>query len=267
MGTMLVCIIGNLRGGDRPVASLKEHILDPFNADLALCIGRCGDHPYKRLAKYVWEFDEPKDWSVIWDEVGTDWRKIERDLRSGFWGGIEEVGSGAIVFAFRYMLKKYLEENDLVSQYDTFVITRSDHIYVDNKMPTSPGVHIPWGEDHGGITDRHMVVDARHVIRALSVLEYINNELPIIGNKNAERVLKDHLVHSDLKIKRYRRNMFIVARKDEQTRWRGATKHFEGDLYLKYPSEYDAAQGNLRHKLRCAWNFFVHLHLKISGQR
>jgi hypothetical protein len=265
---MLVCIIGNLRGGDRPVASLKKHILDPFHADLALCIGSCEDHPYKQIAKYVWEFDEPEDWSAIWDEVGTDWRKIERDLHSGTWGGIGEAkGSGAVIFAFRYMLKRYLQENELLSDYDTFVITRSDHIYVNDKMPISPGVHVPTGQDHGGITDRHMVVDASRVIQVLSILEYINDELPVIGDKNPEKVLKDFYAYLGLTINRYRRNMFCVARKNEQTRWRGPTKHFEGDLYFKYPAEYDEAQGNLRHRLRCLWDVFVRLYLRIRGQR
>jgi hypothetical protein len=242
--------------------------LDPFHADLALCIGACEDHPLKRIAKYVWEIDEPEDWSVIWDEVGTDWRKIQRDLQTGFWGGIEGPGSGAIVSAFRYLLKKRLIENDLVSQYDTFVITRSDHMYVDSKFPTTPGfVHIPTGQNHGGVCDRFMVIDAANVIPALSMLEYINGELPDMADKTPERMLKELLDHAGLKIKRFRRNMFLVARKDEQTRWRKGRQHLEDDLYLKYPAEYDEAQGNWRHKLRCVKELFIHLYLNIRGQR
>ena len=235
---MLVCIIGNLRGGNAPVESLNEHVLKPFNADLALCIGKCEDHQYKHIAKYIWEFDEQEDWSAIWDEVGTEWRNIKRNLESGMWGGIEGPGSGAIIFAFRYLLKKMILENDLTSKYDMFMITRSDHMYTNNQTPCSLGIHIPTGQDYGGITDRHIIIDSNKVIQSLSILEYINNELPNIGKHNPEQLLKKFYKFSQFHINRFPRNMFTVMRKNEQTRWRKVGEHFKDDLYLKYPEEY-----------------------------
>lgn len=35
---MVACIIGNLRAGDKPLASLKKKVPVPFDADPALCI-------------------------------------------------------------------------------------------------------------------------------------------------------------------------------------------------------------------------------------
>ena len=69
---VLVVIIGEARAHELTFALFKQNVLDPLGADLALCVGsprqQDDDNPFYAHAKHVWEFPEPTDWAVPFDQ-------------------------------------------------------------------------------------------------------------------------------------------------------------------------------------------------------
>ena len=178
----LVIIMGNVRGGEDGWQSLYKHVLDNNSADLALIVGET-PKKYQNSslfdrARYHWSFEEFDDWADAMDLVnGTEWRKTLLPRIHPEWGLLGGItghsGSGGVIFMIRWFLSQCLQEHDLAHAYDRFVITRSDHLYwADHDLSKlDPNyMWIPGGESYGGMTDRHLVVSAQHVIPALDVL-------------------------------------------------------------------------------------------------
>ena len=276
MSKILVCIIGNLRGGELPVKMMKKHLLDPFNADLALCIGdRFNDDNsgYMSLAKYTWIHTEPveKDgWGKIFDEVGSEWRNIRPKSKRmiGLLGGLNKnaSGSGGIIFSFRHWLKKKLLENDLLSKYDYFIVTRSDHVFINSHFKFDPvSICIPEGEGYSenGITDRFCIVHRDNIIKSLEILEYINIKNSIIG-MGCEDTLYHFYRSIKLPIELFKRNMFSVMQIGEHStivpsneRKIGKyTRKLKDNLYAKYPDEYNDCEKNYKTDLKNVSNLF-----------
>lgn len=260
----LVCLIGDARGSHIAWDSLYKHVLDPLCADLALLFGKvsaCQKEScslYSR-AKYVWEFDEPEDWGVFYDQIaneqgGAPWRDaIASTCAEGLWGGVihndvVQVGSGAITFVLRYMLSKELRNIDADQVYTTIILTRSDHLYLDDHPKLdNEYIWVPHGEDWWGVTDRHHVFSSSLAMEMLSVAQWFLTHLDLVKSEqmshvNTESVLLLFLRKTGLnsRVRRFNRCMATVSSPTDATRWRTGTVEVPGHpgLKFKYPHEY-----------------------------
>lgn len=267
----LVILMGNLRGGELAWKSLHENVLDANNADLALMIGEPRNKVdeektrnsslYKR-ARHHWTFPEYDDWADAIDLInGSAWREKVPPymLETGtILGGVKMkkfAGSGAVIFMIRYFLSQELVNHGMLKRYDRFVITRSDHYYYckhDLSQLDNNYMWLPEGQNHGGITDRHLVVNSTMVIRALDILP------PVIKNPESYKALlkyrsgnPERLINRrwrDLRlhrfVKRFPRMMFTCAVDGDTTRWQPKTSYKVPELgiYLKYRQEFFSAK-------------------------
>jgi len=250
----IIVLLGNARGGEEAWETMYKNLVTPHDADLALLFGEA-EHEgslYEK-AKYVWEIEEYDNWRTYYEKVcKTDtWERIfEAYCRSGLSGGIDgHRGSGAIIFAFRHFLKT---KRNILEQYDRIILTRSDHYYLrEHPILNLEYVWVPKGEDYRGITDRHHVFSPSMIDQVLGVVEFLDDPetyrlLENCGFRcNPEMVLWAMFKKNGVsrKIRRFPRNMFSVARKNEQTRWRRGSTLMPGSttLYLKASSEYQEA--------------------------
>lgn len=253
---ILVILMGNARGGEDTWHSMYKHLLEPLNADLALCFGETQDHSSSLYtkAKFVWEIPEFSDWSEyyikncsgVWEENFT------KCSSKGTAGGIKNyIGSGAIVFAFRHYIKNNYK--DVMKEYDQIILTRSDYFYIaDHPILESDYFWIVEGQDWGGISDRHHVFSSKDIDDVLGIVEFLDSydSLNIIRDDNAETVLDKYYNFCGIskKIKRFKRTQFTVALSTDSTRWCKGTKKMPGNdnLLLKYIDEYEQTIENVR---------------------
>ena len=257
----LVVIMGNSRGGTLAWKSMISNLIKPFNADLALVMGEGEeDNLLYKTCKFVKTVPEYEDWGECIDLIQKDsniidhdWRKNmihEKTLKSGLWGGMKYNNqtlscSGAIIFCFRYFVKKMIEENNLLEKYDRFIITRSDHYYdyehridLDNSF-----TWIPQGEDYGGVTDRHIILNNKNVIKSLEVISWCleKSKKNIKMTENPEHTLKTFYTDIGLftNIKRYERSFFTIKRDTDMSRWGKSNRYIKRlGVYTKYDREY-----------------------------
>lgn len=216
---VLVIVYGTLRGGVLAWESFSEHVLDYYKADLAL-LTPVNEHNYfDGRIKYDWRFDEREDWSKVFDEtagnefVKTNWRSLcdghEALVLEGMLSGCTTSGlknSGGIQLAMRELSRRHIEELRLNQQYDFFIFTRSDFLYVCLPPPISlltsgmNQVLIPKGEAYGGYSDRLAIVPAGLILQMLNItVDVVNNFNEWIdifdlhrGGKDASPLYRDH---------------------------------------------------------------------------
>jgi hypothetical protein len=131
----LVVILCETRAWEITSDEFFRNVIDPLNADLALCVGdseREADNPFYECAKYTWKFPEPIDWGDAYESAtgNRNWEAL-LTLHEQFFGGIkhaksQNLGSGAIIMFFRYLLGARLAEEGLLESYDWLIVTRSD---------------------------------------------------------------------------------------------------------------------------------------------
>jgi hypothetical protein len=163
----------------------------------------------------------------------------------------EHPGSGAIQIFYRWYLLKNLIDNNLIDEYDRFVITRSDYIY---QLPhpkvermNSNNIWIPNGEKYDGYTDRHVVLSKTNIIFYLNIFNNMvqksNQYFMKMKNKNnwnIEQLIKFHLQQNNVEylIKEFPYVMYTCRNHNGTTRWNVGTYNEQLDYYVKYPSEY-----------------------------
>jgi hypothetical protein len=181
-GRTLVVILCQTRAWELTYESFQKNVIHRLNADLALCVGAGeAENPLYRDAKYVWAVEEPGDWAKAFDRAaGTeDWKAL-LELDEMLLGGIEsdefpQVGSGAIILWFRHVLAECLADQDVMSNYEWLIVTRSDFLWECPHPPTSlldsGRIYVLDGEQYGGVSDRHHVVPRGLVAGYLSIVE------------------------------------------------------------------------------------------------
>lgn len=271
----LVVILAETREADKTFENFKKNVLDPLKADLAVCIGVKKGQPPKDLfvthAKYRFYYPEPDDYATAFDEAAAviaqqnpeletffPWRDF-LDIKDQFLGGIkhpskEHPGSAGILIFFRWFLLQNILENGLLQEYDFFVITRSDHMYVlphPSMEFSNEKISIPTGEGYGGLTDRHVVLPRKFVVPYLDILtKMVTNGQNYIQKMrsnslwNLERFIKFHLCnHGILKhVQLFPRIMYAMRSEGGSTRWVSGQFSQQHGYYIKYPSEYQEAE-------------------------
>jgi hypothetical protein len=268
----LVVLIGNLRCGELAWTSLYANLLEwnnrrntsiPHTLDLALVIGEDVPSVYQNAslfarAKYVFSHAEfGDDWSAALDMIDPSWKvKVAPllDSSSIVLGGVRYKdwhGSGAISFWIRWFLSQKLLEHDLVSRYDRFVITRADNFYMcphDLSVLDPRFIWVPFGQDFGGITDRHLIVPSQYVLSALNVLPGLFQDPAVypelsLDLYNPEQLLRDRWKQEGLYeeyVQRFPRMMFTCGNPtfDDSTRWKVPGELVEEGVRKKYRKEY-----------------------------
>lgn len=186
----LVIVICQTRAHKTTWNSFKTQVLDSLGADLALCVSKSDSTDmFRENAKYVWEYDDYLDWITAYDNVQaelgvtTPWKhtlNVDPGRDSCLFGGIRHphtVGSGAVLFYYRWRALQNIRKLGLTSEYDWFIMTRSDYMYdvphVPVEMLSTDAVWIPNGERYGGVTDRHLICPSKFIERSIDMLQYI----------------------------------------------------------------------------------------------
>ena len=288
MSKFLVILTGSPRGGLKTWNSLFKNIIDPLNADLAICFGnkflKKDNFFLVQKATFDWTFEEPNNWSTYYQDNYS--KKAIDFLISGsdygMAGGIDDnTGSGAIVSALKDII--YKNHIEIIEDYDFIIHTRADQYYVD-KLPEIKDneILIPKGEDYFGICDRFILFNSKFAKSYFSLCNFLENA----QDKNLspdfvtpESVLLSHLKNENLysHVKRIDRINFTVTLKNEHTRWRVAKYNlYLKNLMIKYPDEFLDSMANLRKKygfykfllkdIVLALNFYYLILRKVLGK-
>ena len=184
------------------------------------------------------------------------WREFLK-IKNQFLGGVKDIyhehpGSAGILIFFRWFLLKKLVENDLIKEYDRFIITRSDYIYQlphpKVELMNENCIWIPDSEHYCGYTDRHAVLSKNNIIKYLNIL----NNLVLRSNEyfmkmrtkndwNLEQLIKFHLEENNVLhlVKEFPYVMYTVRNLNGTTRWSEGTYSSDLGYYIKYQTEYD----------------------------
>lgn len=271
MGKTLVIILSETRAYDLTYASFEQNLLQPLDADLALCVSESAteetDNPFYKNASYVWTYPELDDWSAALDDaqqsesiVGQNWRQlfaVEGNFLGGLNNGNERVaGSGGISMFFRWYLKRcLLNEPGLLDCYSWYVLTRSDFMYLVPHYPLSrldpSHIWLPLGEDYHGYTDRHLVADRKTFLSAISLLDPIlksPGELykELKGSQqylSFEGYIGYAFQRSGLTsiLRRYPYTMYAVRHQGGRTSWSQGIYNEKLGYCIKYKPEYIAS--------------------------
>ncbi len=261
MKNYLVILAGSPRGGERTWKSLNKYVLQPLNADLAICCSDKWDQDISlfKIANYKWIFNEFDDYKAYYEKnFNGTWREY---FNTGINTGLYE--SGLLHFVFKDIIKsQYLE---ILKEYKYIIYTRFDQLYVDYH-PEFDGDHIwiPDGEEYSGVCDRHAVFPSKFSEDFFSICDYVDskealNDVPKFNN--CETTYLNHLRHKGLekKIIIYDRIQFTASLKSEHTNWRTAKYkiYFTDRLMMKYPGEFMLSMSNLIKKYK-----FINILLK-----
>ena len=271
----LVILFGQFRGNNASWQNMVDNLITPYNADLALCIGykkSCSLpplNPLTEIAKYHWNFEEPKRWSdyleKFFNESELEIKWWKENVRYGLYGGGSTVGIIPMIFK-HYIYHNYLH---IIKEYDRIILTRPDMYFVrPYPILSNNHVWIPNGEDHGGIYERLTIFPSKYAKECMTVLDFLNtkslnltakrmykgednersicyllNEYPVeIGQFNSEIYHKIFYEWNGIfyKVRRSPLLNFLVAVKGDTTKSLGGigTIKFKDDLIVRYKNEY-----------------------------
>ena len=267
MESVLVIIFGETREYEHTFMHFKSNVLDVLQADLCLCVGDNArenkDNPFYKQAKYTWIYNEPEDWADALDFAQRtkgykgNWRqllKVKKKWLGGIKGKNGQRGSGAIHIFFMWLIKESIIKNNILNQFDRFIITRSDFIHRTPHVPLEfldPNfIWIPNGEDHRGIMDRHIVAHRKDIIDVLSIADEIFSDPEKLYSKmshyqkwNPEQYKKFIFDQMGLtsRIKRFPYTMYSIRSIDGKTRGSKGIFSPKFGYYVKYFYEYRSA--------------------------
>lgn len=249
MKDYLVILAGSPRGGKITWKSLHNYVLEPLNADLAICLSDKWTVSNEVLsgAKYKWIFkDYSKNLDYYSQYFSGNWREY---LYTGKDTGL--LSSGGVHFVFKdYILRNHL---DTVKNYEFIIYSRFDQYYTDfHPRGVKDKILIPEGEDYFGVCDRHALVPKNMIEKFLGICKYIDSPSSmrnIPKFNNCETTFMRHLENVNLlsKVVRYKRSQFTSSLKGEHTNWRVAKYriYLRNQLMTKYPDEFIKSINNL----------------------
>jgi len=184
------------------------------------------------------------------------WREFLK-IGDQYLGGIhdknnQQPGSAGILIFFRWFLLKNLIDNDLITKYDRFIITRSDFIFQlphpKINLMNENIIWIPDCEHYGGYTDRHVVLSKNNIESYLNILNNFvirsNEYFMKMINKtywNLEKLIKFHLQQNNVDhlVREFPYIMYSVRNINGSTRWSQGNYSNELGCYIKYHTEYE----------------------------
>ena len=281
MPRTLTILLNSTRDANACFPLMRKNLLDPMDSDLAFC----GAFPANKddiiisSSKYIWGHDEPSDWALVvdhWRDNKGAWRQVNKlSMNNHLFGlGAKDgiVGSGIIVTYWRDYLSTCLTE-DIVSQYDWFVFTRSDFYWniphPSVNLLSDDHIYIQDSEYHGGVPDRHFIVPKRLVRLFIGLSSPVFcDPIGLIGRVDAshspalniEAYLKFRLQELGLlsSVLALPQLGFLVRSPDEDSRHSMGELHRGLGLYIKYITEFRASSYTSDVVTRPSdWHFFV----------
>jgi hypothetical protein len=263
----LVCILAETRAHELTWDNFKRNVLDELSADLALCIGVDDNYdksnPFYRHAAYHWTISEFADYGDAFDlasrELGTrkNWRRllaVQDQWLGGIKGKRAHPGSAAILIFYRWLLLQKLVSEGVLAKYDRVIVTRSDFFYWCPHPPLdvldAQYVWIPYGEDYGGLTDRHLVASSRDLPGCLDLLgdilcrpRELYREMSRFTGWNLERYIHLQFRRRGLlgRVRRFPYVMTAVRGEHDKSRWSWGQLDPTVGMIIKYPTELRAA--------------------------
>ena len=282
----LIIILSETRASEFTFDSFKANVLEAVGGevDVGVCIGVKPDYdyenPFYKIAKHRFIINEPDDYATVFDDAYAEiinnqnnqngdgkcqnqdqaqpplpWRDFLK-IREQFMGGVKNSGhdgSAGILIYYRWMLLKHLKETALIDQYDRFIITRSDFVWVLPhpsvvEVLTADHVWIPDEEWYGGYTDRHAVLTRDTVEPYLNIFNNMvlrshtyYTKMKAYNNWNLERLIRFHLVENGINhlVKAFPYVMYSVRGNNGTTRWSVGIYNDALGYNIKYKSEYD----------------------------
>lgn len=275
MNRTLVIVPITTQAEDITWPSFKKNVLDVLKADLALCIQTPENYddtnPYWQFAKYRWTTPKYEDWNSLLDEAqGIELERLKRKDRvdwrqlfalAGNWLGAahdgekKRPGSGVILIYFRWLLHQYLVAENLLNQYDRFIITRADFFWQCPHPPLeflSPDkIWLGDGESWGGISDRHTVLSRQNIEAYLGIGSQILTdpdgllaEMRFRSEWNIEQYIAHSLARLGLRdqVAYFPYAMYLVRAKDAGPTWSPGQWNEALGYFIKYPNELASAQ-------------------------
>ena len=268
----LVIILGQTRCHEKTFQNIKYNLIDRLKADVCLCVGAEKSAPltpFHGIAKYNFTITEPDDWGKTIDFMynkivskhpdRTDippWRDLLK-IGNQWFGGIpdepQHPGSAGLLIFFRWFLMEMIKKHNLTKLYDRFIITRSDFIYTlphpSLEYLDKDHIWIPYGEQYGGYTDRHVVISSKDIFSYLNIFENIilNTKLRNILLKrnswNLEQIIKQNILYEkkNILVKHFPYIMYTIKFNLTDTKWKKDAGYFHNSFYIKYTSEFDSA--------------------------
>lgn len=266
---VLTIVLCETRAWQATWTSFHANIIQTLDSDLALCASKetSKADPFHENAKYKWLIDEPNNWAEKFSSVAgnDDWKTL-LEVGKGLIGERDEescprLGSGAIQFFFRHLLRDHLITNGLLEQYEWFLVVRSDFVWLTPHPPlelfSGEGIAVLEGEDYGGVCDRYALIPSSLMSAYLEVAEPIFFEPEKLRGKieaaiadgrvtgvNPESFLKMRYVTLGLWNNMARIPYFGFAIRLPNGATRGSPGNFSHKLgyYVKYPREYTASR-------------------------
>ena len=266
----LIILIGECRGSEETWRTMYKNLMIPYDADLALCIGKKNNEPIKEnflteKSKYVWTINEYEDWYDYFRENFGSSGFWESNLVYGLEGSMGGGMQGVISIIFKHFI--YQNYSKILEEYDRIILTRTDMYYI-HKYPILSNDHF-WlmnGEDHGGYCDRFFCFPSKYLKECLNICEYVNSEelnilltkmyeqnsnLSFIQNLspmqkgmfNSESYHRLYFEYTGIvyKIRRCPVLHFIVSSLEDVSRtpdWEDKSYNFKNGLVIRYKSEF-----------------------------
>uniref|UniRef100_A0A7S2YBJ1 Uncharacterized protein n=1 Tax=Entomoneis paludosa TaxID=265537 RepID=A0A7S2YBJ1_9STRA len=142
-------------------------------------------------------------------------------------------------------MSQKIQELNLTSQYDRFIVTRSDHYYLCEHNVSGlnkSNIWLPEGEHYDGYTDRHWVLSKHVVLQALDIYpHFLQKRKDFFTMLNPEGLVKQIWDKRGLPVKIFPRVMFTCAVPGDDKSSLGAKMRGRPErqgVHLKYFPEY-----------------------------
>jgi len=264
----LTIILGLTREANFTYHSLESNVLTPLESDLAFCGSANVNEPNAILenSKFVWNQPDPTDWSKACDSISLDygtWREFGKARSNLLTGTFPNQSAGpGMIFAYRWETLSRQITDEILEEYEWFVITRSDFLW-EIKHPNisllqKDKIYQMDGEKYGGISDRHIIF---HRDNARKVFSFAH---PIFS---ADVSIKDKFVKTfkerqfELNFEQYLLFMaretglesqfilipylgYLIRHEGTDTNWSSGVFDSDRNFYIKYPRELAAVSSN-----------------------
>ena len=186
--SVLVILIGQARGSVYAWKSVFQHLVQPYKTHLATFFTDASPQTIlQQHAQFNWSTSEVDDWGIHMDQAAelckkattkiraqaqleqgvysrshnlsameepeqaeTDWRTL-CEVKEQWLGGVQNCdhpASSGILLAFRWLVAQKVLSLNLAHQYDFFVMTRADHLYLCDHFPFTSldprAGYVPW---------------------------------------------------------------------------------------------------------------------------
>lgn len=217
--------------------------------------GEAFENAYKEISIGRSEFESYDEMSNL---KPLYWREFLK-IKDQFMGGLKDEkythkGSAGLLIFFRWFLLKNLKENNLLNEYERFIITRSDYMhelpFPKLELMSPEYIWIPNESHYGGYTDRQAILSKTNIESYCNILsnitlrsnEYYNKMITRDISWNLERLIKFHLEQNNVLhlVREYPYTMYTVRSVNGRTSWSPGRYSDSLDLYIKYDNEYDS---------------------------